>query len=143
MAGASDTTSSTVERRYVVRSLIGEGGFGKVYRAELTTTQGFRKDVAVKLLHKANVPEAMLGRFRDEARILGLVRDRAVVSVDPPTLLDGQWAVVMDYVDGASAQRLLKASGPMPPTVALEIVQEVARALDSVWRQPGPDGRPL
>lgn len=129
-------------RRYRVTALLGRGGFGTVYRAVLEGAGGFSKDVAIKLMNDDDVPDLQLQRFRDEARILGLVRDRAVVSVDPPTRLQGRWAVVMEYVDGASVQRLMKL-GPMPPGVVAEIIQEVARALDKVYRTQGPDGRPL
>ena len=129
-------------RRYQITAVLGKGGNGKVYRAVLRGAGGFSKDVAIKLMCNEDVPEIAIRRFRDEARILGLVRDRAIVNVDPPTRLAGRWAVVMEYVDGASLQQLMKL-GPMPPQVVAEIVQEVARALDKVYRQPGPNGEPL
>src|SRR5262249_14768184 len=115
--------------------------FGQVYRARLEGPGGFQKDVAIKILQD-DVTASDLGRFRDEARVLGLIRDRAMVAVDQPIRLDGRWALVMEYVDGASINRLL-ARHPFPPRVALEIVQEIARALHKVYAQSGPDGRPL
>jgi len=129
-------------RRYRVHALIGQGGFGKVYRATLEGGSGFRKEVAIKLLKHEAVSPGVLERFRDEARILGLVRDRAFVSVDPPLQLAGSWAVVMDFAEGESARGLLR-HGPYPGTVALEVVEEVARALGLAWHQVGPEGRPL
>lgn len=129
-------------RRYRILEVIGEGGFGKVYRARLEGAEGFAKDVAIKLLSDEDAPEIVLQRFRDESRILGLVRDRAIITVDPPTRLDGRWAVVMEYVDGLNCQVLMKRAS-FPPRTALEVVQEVARALDNVYHQEGPDGRPL
>ncbi len=129
-------------RRYRITGVLGKGGFGKVYRATLEGAGGFHKNVAIKLLRDEEVPELTLRRFRDEARILGLVRDRAIVNVDPPTRLAGRWAVVMEYVDGASLQQLLKL-GPIPASVTAELVQEIARVLDKVYRAPGPQGEPL
>jgi serine/threonine protein kinase len=131
-------------RRYRIMGVIGKGGFGKVYRASLEGPEGFYKDVAIKLLREEDMhlPESTLQRFRDEARILGLVRDRAIVTVDPPTRLGGKWAVVMEYVDGVSCAKLLRVA-PVPPGVALEIIQECARALDKVYNQLGRDGAPL
>ena len=119
------------------------GGFGKVYRARLEDDAGFSKDVAIKLLSDDNVPDSVLERFRDEARILGLLRHRAVVGVEPPTKLGRRWAVVMEYVDGVSADHLVIEFGKLPVRVVVEIISEVARALDAVYRQPGPDGEPL
>jgi len=135
-------TSSDEARRYRILDVVGEGGFGKVYRARLEGAEGFAKDVAIKLLTDDEAPDEVIQRFRDESRILGLIRDRAIVTVDPPTRLEGRWAVVMEFVDGANCQRLLKAN-PIPPRPAVEIVQEVARALDNVYGQAGPDGEPL
>lgn len=134
--------SDVEPRRYRIMCVVGKGGFGKVYRGRLEGPEGFYKDVAIKLLNDKDVPETTLQRFRDEARILGLIRDRAIVTVDPPTRLDGRWAVVMEYVDGVSCAGLLRKR-PFPPSVAAEIIQECARALDKVYSQPGHNGQPL
>jgi serine/threonine protein kinase len=69
---------------YRLLSVVGEGGFGKVYRARLEGPDGFHKHVAIKILSDPTPPRSLLQRFRDEARILGLIRDRAIVGVDPP-----------------------------------------------------------
>ncbi len=128
--------------RYTMLSLVGEGGFGKVYRARLRGDDGFEREVAVKILHDDHPPRQLLERFRDEARILGLLRDRAIVGVQPPVRIAGRWAVVMDFVDGESLGGMV-ARAPIPPGVAVEIVGEVARALHCAYHQAGPDGRPL
>lgn len=134
---------SSEGRSYELKALLGEGGFGRVYRATLRGPEGFSKDVAIKLLLGEEPPKEVLQRFRDESRILGLVRDRAIVGVDAPIVLGNRWAVVMEYVEGVSCAELVEKYGALPPGVAVGIVQEVARALDCVYRQPGPDGRPL
>ncbi len=130
------------KRRYHVHALIGQGGFGRVYRATLDAGGGFRKQVAIKLLKPEATAHGIVERFRDEARILALLRDRAFVSVDPPLRLAGCWAVVMDYVEGESARGLFRY-GVFPLTVGLEVVQEVARALAWAYPQLGPDWKPL
>jgi len=130
-------------RSYRIMELLGRGGFGKVYRARLQGPAGFVKDVAIKLLTDRNPTPEVLQRFRDESRILGLVRDRAVITVEPPTRLGGYWAIVMEYVPGASCRALVRHRGAFPPKVALEVVQEVARALDHLFHQRGPHDHPL
>lgn len=129
-------------RSYTILGLIGRGGQGNVYHARLQDTRGFHKDVAIKLL-KDGLDDESMRRFRDEARILGLVRDRAIVSVDPPVLLGGRWALVMELADGLSTHLALVRGGPLPVTISLEIVVEVARVLDKLYRIRGPDGQPL
>lgn len=128
---------------YQILGVVGRGGFGTVYRARMRTSTGFVKDVAIKLLHERASHHSELTRFRDEARILGLLRDPAVVSVEPPTRLDGRWAVIMDFVDGSSCAQLLHQQIRFPPAIALEVAREVARFLDRAHRFPGPDGRQL
>jgi serine/threonine protein kinase len=129
-------------RRYRLLGRLGEGGFGVVYRARLEGPQGFTKDVAIKLLRDAEAPERVIGRFRDEARILGRLRDRAIVAVDAPVRLGRHWALVMEYVEGVSCAELLRHA-PLPCSVAVEVIGEVARCLDAAWSQPGEDGAPL
>jgi len=127
--------------QYKFLSLVGEGGFGRVYRARLQVGE-FSKDVAIKLLSDPDPPRSLLERFRDEAKILGLIRDRAIVGVEPPVRISGRWAMVMEFVDGVSCGLML-GYGRLPVGVAVEIVGEVARALHAAYHQEGPEGEPL
>jgi len=129
--------------RYEVLSVVGRGGFGTVYRARMMGEEGFSREVALKVLNeeRAGVP-ALLRRLKDEARILGLVRHRAIVHVDGLVKLGGHWTVVMEFVEGVHLRDLCRA-GAVPPRVALEIVSEVAAALDSAYHTRRPDGEPL
>lgn len=138
----SDPLVTEARRSYTILGLIGEGGSGRVYRARMSEGD-FHKDVALKMLHEASPSDILLARFRDEARILALFRDRAVVSVEPPVQLAGHWCVVMDFVEGQSLSQLMRQVGPLPPTVALTIVAEVARVLRNAYDFPGPRGAPL
>jgi serine/threonine protein kinase len=140
-AGEADSLQGQEGRTYRLLRILGQGGFGKVYHARLEGPEGFLKDVAIKVIKEHLTGEA-LQRFRDEARILGLINDRAVVSAEPPVQFQGRWAVIMDYAEGASVAALV-AKQPLPAAVALEVVLEVARVLDRVWNQLGPDGEPL
>lgn len=132
------------ERRYEVIEALGTGGFGTVYRARYLGEGGFSQMVALKVLNAdmAGVDE-IASRLRDEARVLGLVRHRAIVQVHRLVQLDESWTVVMEYVDGADLSHVLKAGMQVPVGPGLEIISEVAAALSVAWSAPGPDGRPL
>lgn len=131
------------ERRYRVDSVLGRGGFGTVYRAELTGPGGFTKDVALKVLNPdMEGVEEVARRFRDEARILGLIRHRAIVRVDGLVKLGGRQVVVMEFVEGVGLHQLIR-DGVVPAGVALEMVAEIAGALDVAYNHKGADGRPL
>ncbi|MCO4743557.1 MAG: protein kinase [Proteobacteria bacterium] len=131
-------------RCYRVVAPIGQGGFGTVYRAELLGGGGFSKQVALKMLHAQHKrADDIMRRLRDEARILGMVRHRAIVQVDGLVQLNGHWTIVMEYVSGATLKQCIETTGPLPPAAALEIASELAGALYTAYNTPGPDGRPL
>lgn len=130
-------------RRFRVLGTIGSGGFGTVYKAELLGEGGFRKVYALKVLNpEVEVHPEVAGRLRDEARILGLVRHRAIVGADSLLQVDGRWVVVMEFVEGVDLHDVLE-HGPLPLGPALEVAEEVAEALHQAHVQPGPDGVPL
>lgn len=132
----------SVGRQYRVKATLGRGAFGDVFLAETVGT-GIARTVAIKVLHadRATVP-ALLARLRDEARMLALLKHRAIVAVDDLVELDGAWTIVMEYVEGADVAELLLA-GPIPAVPALSIAEEVAHALHAATTTPGPDGTPL
>ena len=130
-------------RRYEVKYPLGKGGFGTVYRADLLGAGGFAKPVALKLLNDdLHGMEEVAARMRDEARMLGLLRHRAIVMVDGLVMLDGRWAIVMEYVEGVDLSFVVEHEG-MPVGAALEVIEEVAGALRVAWEKIGPAGHPM
>ncbi len=120
---------------------LGRGGFGTVYRAELLTDGGFRRFVALKLLHEERASVADRARFHDEAQLLALIRHRSIVGVDALVELDGRWAMVMELVEGADLDRLLRRGAP-PLRASLQIIEEIASALVAAF-ETVVDGRRL
>ena len=128
---------------------IASGGFGTVYLAKEERPDGFSRVVAVKLLNaRWSDSEELSGRIRDEARLLGLLKHRNIVDVYDLTSLDGRSAVVMEYLEAVDLRYLvqhLKDKGAMIPVrVGLEIVSQVAHALDAAYNRPPMKGeKPL
>ncbi|TNE85644.1 MAG: hypothetical protein EP330_24650 [Deltaproteobacteria bacterium] len=128
---------------YELDAVLGRGGSGVVYAGRKCGPGEFVKPVAVKLLREEQATPELIAMLRDEARVLGLTRDRALVSAEPPIRVDDSWAVIMELIDGVSTERLLADLGPLPPCVVLSVVGEVARCLDAIYQQPTPTGEPL
>ncbi len=135
-------------RRFDVRNELGKGAFGAVYLADLTSSSGFAKLVALKVLHAewSQNPD-MAVRLAEEARLLGRLRHPNIVAVDDLVQVDGQWAVVMEYIPGADVEAIVHRANeersPVPLAVVVGIVEGVARALDAAWSSVGRDGAPL
>ncbi|MCB9778302.1 MAG: serine/threonine protein kinase [Alphaproteobacteria bacterium] len=126
---------------------VGAGAFGTVYQAELVSGRGFQRQVAVKVI-SARGPEGQmfLSRMRDEARLLGLLQDDAILKVLDMVRVDGRDAVVMEYIEGVDLDSLIRQMrGSAPPSRALaELGAMVAGALHRAHTATHPrDGTPL
>src|SRR5262249_32852427 len=74
----------------------------------------------------------MLQRFFQEARVSGKLRHPSIIEIfDLGTAaeLDGTPYLVMELLDGASLDIVVRKVGRMPPRLVLEAAAEVARAL--------------
>ncbi|MCB9676372.1 MAG: serine/threonine-protein kinase [Alphaproteobacteria bacterium] len=120
---------------------IGSGGFGAVYRTLMVTPGGLERVIALKVLKEGSATPANIARLRDEARLLSLVRHRAIVQVVDIVELSVGWALAMELVEGLDLAAIVRHEA-LPPRAAFEVVGEVASALHAVTTTEH-DGRPL
>src|SRR2546427_12969349 len=120
--------------RYAVYDEIACGGMASVRVGRLLGPVGFSRTVAIKCLHPqfAKDPE-FVSMFLDEARLAARIRHPNVVSTLDVVATQGELFLVMDYVQGESLARLLRASREtahrMPPHVAATIVAGALQGL--------------
>jgi len=112
---------------YILEQLLGAGGMGKVYRAREKSTG---KAVAVKSLHKSRQSDRRaVDQFVQEAQVLAKLQHPGIVGVQGlGRFPGGGYFIVMDFVEGVDLQSRLQA-GPLPITEAIQIVKEVAVAV--------------
>ncbi len=121
---------------------LGAGGFGEVYLARMTTQSGLERQVAVKLLH-GSVDQSAVRRLRDEARLLAALNHRAILQVHDLLQVEERTALVTEYIEGQDLSSLVDLGG-LAPRCAVEIVGEVAGALNAALTAPAPgSGEPL
>ncbi|TNE89635.1 MAG: serine/threonine protein kinase [Deltaproteobacteria bacterium] len=135
-------------RSYHLIERIGAGAFGEVFLAEVRSTEvGFSRRVAIKLLQPQHRHAEASQRIRDEARLLGHIHHRAVVSVVDLVHIEDRWAVIMDYVPGGDLAQVAAALGTRneatPVPAALEIAAEVAAALQAALEATDGAGKAL
>ncbi len=113
--------------RFRVDAILGHGGFGRVYSAYDDLLQ---RRVAIKVLLAERFPRPSdVERFLREARLAAQLRHAAIVGVhEVGQDEDGDYFIVLEYVDGAPLDQELKA-GALSIERALEIMLTVADAV--------------
>ncbi|MBA3463249.1 MAG: protein kinase, partial [Deltaproteobacteria bacterium] len=129
-----DLVGKTVDGRYHVMELIGEGGMGKVYLAEHVE---IGKRVALKVLHPSysRMPD-LVERFRREARAASKIGHPNIVDVtDSGTTPDGSVYFVMEYLEGVELGSVIEREGAIDIARALRISSQICRALAAAHAQ--------
>jgi eukaryotic-like serine/threonine-protein kinase len=124
---SSSATPPTVEG-YRIDRLIGEGGFGQVWRA-IRERDGVL--VAIKVLHLELIrSNDALTRFERELEAIGRLDHRHVVhAFDHGTIADGRPFVVLEYIEGPSLRDVIHERGSLPPHETLAILEPLCDAL--------------
>jgi serine/threonine-protein kinase len=129
------TTGTVLRNRYRIVKLVGQGGFGAVYRAwDLTLEQ----PVAVKESFGAG-PEAQR-QFEREAKLLAGLRHNSLPVVIDHFIVPGQWQyLVMDFIEGRSLGAMLAERGrPLAEAEALPWIRQVCDALTYLHTRTPP-----
>jgi serine/threonine-protein kinase len=115
---------------YVIEKLIGEGGFGSVYRAVHPV---IGKSAAIKVLsHQYSANPEMVQRFVAEARSVNKIRHKNIVDIVSFGMLDdGRRFFVMELLEGLPLDQVLRQQGAMTPAQAVPLLHGVAQALDA------------
>ena len=118
---------TVIASRYRIGGLIGEGGMGRVFRAD-DLLLGIQ--VALKFL-----PESLkddpdrLSRFYGEVRIAREISHPNVCRVHDLGEVDGTPFLSMEYVDGDSLASLLRRAGRMSGERAIEVARQICAGL--------------
>jgi serine/threonine-protein kinase len=136
--GVSATNlSALIGRRlgtFQVRSLLGRGGMGEVYRAHDTK---LGRDVAIKVLPQAFTADASrVASLEREARVVAALNHPNIAAIHGVEESEGVRGLVLELVEGQTlAQKLADAAGSSPPGLrlkeALTIARQIADALEA------------
>ncbi len=110
-----------------VLGVLGEGGMGRVYRAEQTS---LGRQVALKVLSRERTSDPMfVGRFVAEARAAARLNHPNVVQVFDVDHDGETYFYSMELMNGGSVEDLIRQRGKLPVDEAAPIVLAAARAL--------------
>ncbi|HST68667.1 MAG TPA: serine/threonine-protein kinase [Solirubrobacterales bacterium] len=114
---------------YRIEEQIARGGMGVVYRA---THLGLDRPVALKVIARelADRP-GFRERFLRESRLAARLEHPSVVPIYDSREVDGELLVIMRLVEGGDLRQLIDREGPLPPRRAINLLAQVADALDA------------
>jgi len=119
--------------QYELHERIGQGAMGTVYRAWHIK---LKREVALKLLSPKRLDDAAaVDRFAREMEAIGKLDDHPnIVRARDAAETDGYHFLVMDYVDGADAGKLLAQLGPLGVADGCEVIRQAALGLEYACR---------
>src|SRR5215469_1854996 len=124
-----DLPAGTRIANYQINQLIGRGGMAVVYRA---TDVRLDRMVALKILSPDLASnDAFRQRFIRESRAGAAVDHPHVIPVFEAGDADGVLFIAMRYVAGQDVRALIEREGRLSPARTVEIVTQVASALDT------------
>src|SRR5438874_2869753 len=112
--------------RYEIRSQLGAGGMGEVYRAR---DEKLNRDVAIKALPASLSQDGdRLQRFEQEAQAAGALNHPNILAVYDVGAHDGAPYIVSELLEGEELREQLN-DGSIPQRKALDYAQQIAQGL--------------
>src|ERR1700754_2384374 len=153
MTGLEHYVGQTLDEKYHLEQLLGQGGMGAVY---LATHLGTDRYVALKLIAPQFMrTDEFVERFKREARAAGRLRHPNVVDVTDfgfAQVKEGRVAyLVMEYLDGCTLGDILAEERNLPLEWVVDILEQVCSAVneahqlgivhrdikpDNIWLEP-------
>lgn len=121
-----------IDGRYRLESRLATGGMGEVFKA---THVELGRTLALKMMRAELSNEAsFVERFRREAMTSSRLGHPNIVDIiDSGRMDSGEFYFVMEFLDGEPLSALI-AKGPVAPPQAIDLVLQMAEALESAHR---------
>lgn len=134
--------------RYVLTGVIGAGGMARLYLAHLSGLGGFRKQLALKLIHPHMYENSRVAAmFLDEASIAARISHPNVIQIHEVGSERGLLYIAMEYLPGTSLAALMtqlaRKGQPLPPDLCAALVLCACEGLHAAHELRAESGRPL
>jgi serine/threonine protein kinase len=124
----------TIDGRYRIESVLGEGGMGVVYLAHHKVID---RRVAIKILRaKLARDKRSTERFLQEAKAASSIGNPHIIDIsDFGELPDGSTYFVMEWLDGKPLAMVLEGGSALPVMRVIDIARQTADALAAAHQQ--------
>jgi tetratricopeptide (TPR) repeat protein/predicted Ser/Thr protein kinase len=115
--------------RYEITALLGEGGMGAVYKAK---DRELNRPVALKVIRPDLARnQSIVDRFKQELLLAHQVTHKNVIRIYDLGESEGLRFITMEFIEGEDLRTLLLRKKKLPAEEAVDIMQQVCRALDA------------
>ena len=128
---AAFAVGSRINDRYVIREIIGTGGFGHVFRAR---DELLGRDVALKTLTTRRTAEEA-DMLLEEARTIAKLDHPHIVPIFDVGTTDGITWMAMKLIDGTPLDRVIASERRLERSRAVGVAEQAALALDHAHRR--------
>ncbi len=127
--GVALQSGMLLAQRYEILKMLGEGGMGAVYQARDTELD---RIVAIKVIRPEYArDESIIQRFKQELILARQITHKNVIRIFDLGESEGMKYITMEFVEGADLRDLIRKQGKVPPNQAVEIMQQICRALNA------------
>jgi serine/threonine protein kinase len=121
------TSTKTINERYILRQLLGQGATSYVYRA---TDELLKREVSIKIYNSSISAwsDSDEQRFLKEAKIAARLEHNHLAAIYSVGITEGSPFIVMELVEGKSLATHLSTEGPLSVHQALDVIEQVCSA---------------
>jgi len=120
--------------KYILMRKIAMGGMAEIFKAKVTGTEGFEKDLVIKrILPHFTEDEAFVKMFIDEASITAKLQHPNIVQIFDFDVAEGTYYIAMEYIEGRDLkdvlERSIKMGEPLSVAQCVWILMETSKGL--------------
>ncbi len=143
----ADLSGQTIDGKYQLVKIAGEGGMATVYKAIVRGAAGFQRAVAVKHIRpEFRALKNYIDMFVEEARVGSELAHPNIVQVHDFVAEAGSYYLIMEWVEGIDLGAFIQAHRERGQLVPWPLVAGIGigtlRGLGAAHERVGPDGQP-
>jgi len=134
--------------KYLILDKIATGGMAELFRAKITSVEGFEKLVAIKkILPNLTQDSNLVNMFIDEAKLAAMLTHQNIVQIYDLGSMEGAYFIAMEYIQGKDLRVVSNKSKEkglsLPLEYATYITSKICSGLDYSHNLKDYQGNPL